>query len=265
MRIGAVKFLNAYPLYWGLKFVPDLVIKKDIPSRLADNLLRHDLDIALISTIEYHRHRDLFKYYPELCIAARGRVDSIRLYLNSNCPANVKEIPKWLFQQDKLRIFYDVATRSSLSMLKVLLGEYCNNHCITEGLEFVQVAPPFEKLISGLGEQEMVLLIGDSALRLKEIPSIDMGEFYFQAFQRAFVYAIWVYREDTGRGAAELLLNAFEIGQKNIGEMITDAVAEFGFPEDFTRNYLTRTIQYKFSNELKNDLDFFFRKSENSV
>jgi len=267
MKLGAVKFLNAYPLYWGLQFEPGISVKKDIPSRLADDLLRHELDIAIISSIEYHKHKNIFNYYPDLCIAAKGHIDSIRLYpggeFSKKMPVTIESICQWLQEQKKLRIYYDIATRSSLSMLKVLLNEYCPEVCNKGQAEFVQVAPPFEKLIAHLKPQEMVLLIGDSALRLKEIPSIDMGEFYNTTFQRSFVYAIWVYRPVTGGQARDILINAFDIGQKNYDALIQDALAEFGFDEKFTRNYLTQIVQYKFSNELKNDMSFFFEKFDN--
>jgi chorismate dehydratase len=263
MRLGAVRFLNAYPLYWGLKYEPGVEIKKDIPSRLADDLFRHELDLAIISSIEYHRHRDIFKYYPDLCISASGRVESIRLYLGESAGSArhlIEDATKWLGGQTRLRIYYDVATRSSLSMLKVLLNEHCPKACAGNGLEFVQIAPPFEKLIGELGENEMVLLIGDSALRLKDLPSIDMGEFYFKTFQRAFVYAVWVYRPETGGQARDILLNAYDVGQKNLDEMIKDAVAEFKFSGQFTRDYITRIVQYQFTDTLKDDMNFFFEK-----
>jgi len=265
MRLGAVQFLNAYPLYWGLKYTPNVVVKKDIPSRLADDLFRHDLDVAIISSIEFHRHRDLFEFYPDLCISARGPVESIRLYLNpalvSSAEPPMEALANRLKDRGTLRIYYDVATRSSLSMLKVLLGELCPG-CRPRDIEFIQVGPPFDKIIGELGEDELVLLIGDSALRLKDLPSIDMGEFYLKVFNRAFVYAVWVYRRDTGGGARELLLNAYDIGQKNLDEMIGDAVAEFGFSETFTRRYLTQIVRYEFTDELKDDMKFFFQKSD---
>ncbi|MDH4262809.1 MAG: hypothetical protein OEV78_07190 [Spirochaetia bacterium] len=263
MRLGAVKFLNAYPLYWGLKFEPKVDIIKDIPSRLADDLFRNELDLAIISSIEYHKHRDLFNYYDDLCIAAKGTVESIRLYmsptLGTTSQQSIDQIKTWLGKQHKLRIYYDIATRSSLSMLKVLLNEHCPGGKNID-YEFVQIAPPFEQMIQNLGEQELVLLIGDSALKLKNLPSIDLGDFYFKTFQRAFVYAIWVYRPENGSKAKDILLNAYEIGQNNFDLMIKDAICEFNFSEEFTRHYLTNVVQYRFTTELKDDLVFFYNK-----
>ena len=54
VRIGAVSYLNTKPLVYGLaKRLPEAEIVFDLPSRLADDLAKNELDIALIPTVEY--------------------------------------------------------------------------------------------------------------------------------------------------------------------------------------------------------------------
>ncbi|MDH4199102.1 MAG: menaquinone biosynthesis protein [Spirochaetia bacterium] len=266
MKIGAVSFLNAYPLYWNLEKNPEVLLVQDIPSRLAETLLKGELDAAIISSIEYYRHRNIFSYFPDLCISARGPVESIRLYMNQDEQRNNTSLEKWLRDQRKLRIFYDTATRSSLYMLKILLNEHCKKlgkNIAADHLEFVEIHPPFETVIEQLKSHELVLLIGDSALRLKNLPSIDMGELYYKTFQRAFVYAVWVYlpkQNSQIQYLGEMLLRACEAAQKNQTSMIQDAVLKFGFEENFTLRYLAQTIQYRLTEELKKDMNFFFTK-----
>ena len=56
VRVGAVGFLNAKPLYHRLEeFAPEIRLTLDFPSRLADRLAREELDVALIPSIEYAR------------------------------------------------------------------------------------------------------------------------------------------------------------------------------------------------------------------
>jgi chorismate dehydratase len=56
IRIGAVSYLNSKPLVHELEtLAPQAELTLDYPSRLADQLARGDLDVALIPVIEYFR------------------------------------------------------------------------------------------------------------------------------------------------------------------------------------------------------------------
>ncbi|MCB1202568.1 MAG: hypothetical protein KDK41_18150 [Leptospiraceae bacterium] len=87
MNIGIVDYLNAWPYRKSLEFLRDakmpafesLKIFPDIPSKLASRLLEGKLDLALISSIEYWRHREQLQFLPTFCIAAHAEVQSIRL------------------------------------------------------------------------------------------------------------------------------------------------------------------------------------------
>ena len=53
LRIGAVSYMNTKPLVYGLQQrLPEAKITFDLPGRLADDLARGELDIALIPTVE---------------------------------------------------------------------------------------------------------------------------------------------------------------------------------------------------------------------
>jgi len=71
IRVGAVSYLNARPLYHRLReFAPEVQLIMDYPSRLAEQLDRNLLDLALIPSIEYLRGAS--KGYEILLRAARG-------------------------------------------------------------------------------------------------------------------------------------------------------------------------------------------------
>src|SRR3954452_12918527 len=82
IRVGAVGYLNAKPLYYRLtEFAPGIALEMDLPSRLADRLARGELDIALIPSVEYFRgacRGD--QILPGFAIAARGAVRSVKLF-----------------------------------------------------------------------------------------------------------------------------------------------------------------------------------------
>ncbi len=82
IRIGAVSYLNAKPLYYDLcEFAPDVRLSMDVPSRLAEQLAAGELDVALIPSVEYLRGAGLgYEIIPGFAIAARGPVRSVKLF-----------------------------------------------------------------------------------------------------------------------------------------------------------------------------------------
>ena len=53
IRVGAVSYLNAKPLYYRLsEFAPDVRLSMNVPSRLAERLASGVLDVALIPSVE---------------------------------------------------------------------------------------------------------------------------------------------------------------------------------------------------------------------
>ena len=82
IRVGAVSYLNAKPLYYGLcEFAPGVRLSMDVPSRLAEQLAAGELDVALIPSVEYLRGADRgYEIIPGFAIAARGPVRSVKLF-----------------------------------------------------------------------------------------------------------------------------------------------------------------------------------------
>ena len=78
IRVGAVSYLNAKPLYHRLADCAGGVeLSMDLPSRLASRLASGDLDIALIPSVEYLRGASSgYEILPGFAIAARGAVRS---------------------------------------------------------------------------------------------------------------------------------------------------------------------------------------------
>ena len=56
IRVGAVNYLNAKPLYYKLcELAPEVRLTMEVPSRLAEQLAAGELDVALIPSVEYLR------------------------------------------------------------------------------------------------------------------------------------------------------------------------------------------------------------------
>ncbi len=82
IRVGAVSYLNAKPLYYRLnEFAPGVALEMDLPSRLADRLAAGEIDVGLIPSIEYLRGAEHgYEIIPGFAIAARGAVRSVKLF-----------------------------------------------------------------------------------------------------------------------------------------------------------------------------------------
>src|SRR5436305_9480977 len=80
IRIGAVSYLNTKPLVYELEtLAPQAELILDYPSRLADQMTRGELDVALIPMIEYFR-AGTYSLVPNIAIASCGAVLSVTLF-----------------------------------------------------------------------------------------------------------------------------------------------------------------------------------------
>src|SRR5450755_1281922 len=87
IRIGAVNYLNTKPLIRDLESLAsgaELIL--DYPSRLADQLQRGELEVALIPIIEYFR-AGTYTLVPGISIASQGPVLSVTLFSRVPWPA----------------------------------------------------------------------------------------------------------------------------------------------------------------------------------
>ncbi|MBV6492491.1 MAG: Chorismate dehydratase [Turneriella sp.] len=247
LRLGVVNFLNAYPLWGSLENDARVTLVPDIPSRLVTFLEEGRVDAALISSIEFFRLGKPFTYHPHVCVGAAKKVESIRFFVEDSTLS---------FQEvlSKIRVIYtDAASRSSVAQLRVILKK------LKSDLSLHEVNQAEEK-IPLLGTGEALLAIGDTALRHRTRPSYDLQSIYYSLFNRGFVYAIWVYREELKPRLDTLLEEAYVNYTQNGIALRRAAKRRFGFSADFTEEYLTRIIQHQLTKERREDLVFFARE-----
>ncbi len=179
IRIGAVSYLNAKPLYYGLcEYAPNVRLSMDVPSRLAEQLAAGELDVALIPSVEYLRGASRgYEIIPGFAIAAHGPVHSVKLF--SRVPWGRIE-----------RLALDAGSRTSQVLARIWLDA---RH---------QVRPArVEDLPLGVSVLEStadaVLVIGDRAMQSAREPFydvVDLGEAWHTLTGLPFVFALWVVR-----------------------------------------------------------------------
>jgi len=80
IRIGAVTYLNARPLVYGLEHDDRFSIRYDVPSECARLLHAHETDVGLIPSIEYLRGPVPYVIVPGPAVTSRGAVASVAIY-----------------------------------------------------------------------------------------------------------------------------------------------------------------------------------------
>ncbi len=180
VRLGAVDYLNARPLVFGLELQHGFALQFDPPSKCAALLHEGSIDVGMIPSIEYVRGHEPYCAVPDVAIVSEGPVASVAMF-TSKPLVDVRSIAA------------DTSSRTSIGLLRVLC-------CETLGIdaEFVPMPP---HPVNMLRYCDAALLIGDAALffdyEAAGLRKIDLGEEWTSMTKLPFVWAFWA-----GRAAA---------------------------------------------------------------
>ena len=227
IRIGAVSYLNTKPLVYELEaLAPQAELILDYPSRLADQLARGDLDVALIPMIEYFR-AGTYRLVPNIAIASNGPVLSVTLF--SRTP--------W---SEIRRVALDEGSRTSAALTQVLLRK---KYGVQPELCPLPLDLPAED-----ADADAVLLIGDRAMQAC-LPgfryAFDLGQEWHDWTGLPFVYAAWAVREGVDLGSVlDALQEAKRRGLDNIGPIAAREAPSLQLDAGFCRRYLANIIRF---------------------
>jgi chorismate dehydratase len=226
IRLGAVDYLNARPLVYGLEKRSDLFeLRFDPPSRCAVLLHEGSIDVGMIPAIEYCRGPE-YRLVPGMAITSNRTVASVALF---------SRLPIERVQS----IAADTSSRTSNALLRILCAERFGI-----SPEFTPMAPDADAM---LAEHDAALIIGDPALYLdpaaKGVEKIDLGEAWTDMTGLPFVWAFWAGRPDVMPPEAVAALRQARDG----GVASSDAIAADYCGADragLGRAYLRDNIQY---------------------
>jgi chorismate dehydratase len=245
VHLGAVHYLNARPLVYGLELRSgEFVLRFDPPSKCAALLHEGSVDVGMIPTIEYLRGHEPYRIVPGLGIISEGAVASVALF--SSVP--IERIGS---------IAADTSSRTSNALLRILCHE-------TLGLqpEFVPMAPDPTAMLTRC---DAALIIGDAALFLPHqsqgLLKIDLGEEWTALTGLPFVWAFWAGRPGVlTAGHVTTLQEACRAGVAASDE-IADAYCG---PEraQLGRSYLRENIRYDLGEREAEGLRAYFHLAE---
>jgi len=243
-RLGAVDYLNARPLVYGLELRSDLfTLRFDVPSKCAALLHEGSIDAGMIPSIEYLRGRD-YRIVPSVGIISDGPVASVALFTTMPV-TSIRTIAA------------DTSSRTSHALLRVLCAERFGVDA-----EFHPMAPDPEAM---LRRCDAALIIGDPALFLDHarlgVSKIDLGEEWTSMTGLPFVWAFWAGRRPALSGAAVDAL----VSARDTGVAESDAVAAtYCGPERAERGkaYLRENIYYMLGDREEEGLRLYYDLAE---
>jgi chorismate dehydratase len=245
VRLGAVGYLNARPLVWGLERSLRFLLRFDVPSTCASLLHDGAIDIGLIPSIEYLRGGP-YAIVPDLAIASRGPVASVLLF-TSRPIGDVRSIAM------------DVSSRTSVALVRVLCARLFKIN--------PKIEPAGPDLSQMLGRCDAALIIGDNALfqppnveHKLPVETIDLGKAWTDLTGLPFVYAFWAGRPGTLEADdVQALQRARDAGVAGSDDVACAYLRDMPGRQALGMRYLRENIKYHLGAEEQAGLELFYR------
>jgi len=255
MRLGRIGYINCYPVYGAIdRGVTPLAAElvTGTPSELNDLLAAGELDVSVVSAVEYARNARNYVLLPELAISCDGPVRSVALFAKR--PAE---------RLDGATVLLTASSRTSVYLLELLCRDVWRVRP-----QFAQARAEAADLdaLAGL-PHDGVLVIGDPALLLAARHAYefryDLGEAWKRWTGLPFVFAMWAARREADQRAVQALhrtlLAARDWGLAHLDLLAEAAAATTGVAVADCRTYfagLDYALTYK---HLAGLTDFFRR------
>jgi len=251
VRLGAVGYLNARPLVFGLDRADDFTLRFDVPSRCATLLHAGHTDIGLIPSIEYLRGPapDRYRIVPGVAIASCGAVASVALY-TTRAMGDVRSIA------------LDTSSRTSVALVSVLCSR-------AFGIN-PDLRPHQPDLAAMLATADAALVIGDNALfidsgevavngRAVPVNKLDLGAVWHETTGLPFVYAFWAGREGALNDAhVDALQRAKPAGLTHLPEIAAAYFPDSAERQTIAIRYLRDNIRYDLGDSERAGLERFY-------
>lgn len=238
LSLGRVAYINCEPVYYGIEqgAIPaECRIVDGTPAELNRMLETGDLDLSVISAIEYARHPDRYLILPDLAIGSDGPAESV-LFLSRVTPADL----------DGRSVYLSRDSLTSVFLVKLLLAKAfgVRPRFLPAATETIDLLP---EDVAG------VLLIGDPALRARgQLPfSFDLGQGWKELTGLPFVFGLWAvrrevyhdHREETHR-LHRALLSSKRYSLARLDEICATVCRRVGLDRDACAIYLKERLSF---------------------
>lgn len=257
LRIGRIPYVNCYPVYGAIDrgiVALDGEIVSGVPTELNGRMAAGQLDVSVVSAVEYARTPERYLLLPDLAISCDGPVQSV--VLCSKLPAP---------ELGGRTVIVSRSSMTSAALLELLFSGVWNARP-----RFV----PGDAEVSDLGalgqeQHDARLVIGDAALLLtagdrSEYPHVyDLGREWKRWTGLPFVFAVWVARRSVPVAESlrvhASLIAARDWGLQHLDELAAEASDRTGVAVARCRSYLSG-LDYGLSYPHLAGLTEFFRR-----
>jgi chorismate dehydratase len=236
--VGAVSYLNTKPLLYGIQrssIMKDTELIIDYPSRIADMLLKDEIDMGLVPVAIIPRMKE-YHINGDVCIGSEGAVASVCIF---------SEVPL----EEAGTVLLDYQSRTSVALARVLLREFWRvDPVLKDG------GKDYRDQIKG---DVAGVVIGDRALEQRHVsPYIyDLGEAWHQLTGLPFVFAAWVSNKEIDPG----YLASFNVANREGLAAIEAVVAENPYPVFDLQAYFTQYLDYELDGAKREGLEKFLQ------
>ena len=265
MRIGRIPYLNCAPVYGAVDrgiVALEGELVSGVPSALNQQMARGELDVSVISAVEYAREAGKYMLLPDLAISCDGAVRSVMLF--STCAAPALHGQKVLVSRSSM---------TSVALLELLFEQVWKARPV-----FVPGDAEADDLRRDQTPVAARLVIGDAALMLRhpehpvaeehgqEYPFVyDLGAEWKAWTGLPFVFAVWVARREVEVRRAlavhAALIESRNWGLANLDRLASESSAACRLPAAVIREYLVG-LDYGLGLEYLEGLSEFFRRLE---
>jgi chorismate dehydratase len=282
MRVGRIPYINCYPVYGAIDAGAvrlDAQLVDGVPTALNRMMAHGDLDISVVSAIEYARASERYLLLPDLAISSDGPVRSVKLF--SKVPAP---------ELGSQRVIVSRSSMTSVALLELLFENvwHARPEFVPGDAEVTDVAKFADE------EHAARLVIGDAALLLasgrqqtekgRQSPaekaseadatdyrpsstvypfSYDLGSEWKSWTGQPFVFAVWVAQRSTpvdkSLAVHATLIESRNWGIAHIPDLAVRASHATGVSVDLCRDYLSG-LDYGLSYPHLAGLTEFFRR-----
>jgi len=210
MKIGRIPYINCYPVYGAIdrgRVALDAELVDGVPTDLNRRMAAGELDISVVSAVEYARESERYLLLPDLAISCDGPVRSVMLF--SRRPAS---------DLTSRNVMVSRSSMTSVALLELLFESVWHS-----SPRFVPGDAEISDVIVGSPpDAEARLVIGDAALVLgsnhrERYPyAYDLGQAWKDWTGQPFVFAVWVAQRSTDVKEA-LVAHAGLIASRNWG------------------------------------------------
>ena len=238
LRVGAVPYLNARPLVYGLAERVSLTYAP--PSQLVELLRGSQVQVALVPAFYLCRRQGVA--LETGVVATWAQAESVLLFHKGDL-------------RRVRRLASNAHSQTSNALAQIVLKDVYG--CRPEVAAY---EPDLEAMLS---ECDAAVLIGDYAMGRSQapFPRLDLGSAWHDLTGLPAVWALWVAQDEAAARAAQpVLAQAREAGLARLPQIAAEHACRSGLPEERCLRYLVETMHYDFGDREREGLAQFQRR-----